>query len=270
MAYEHLHVHTADGITTITINRPEALNVLTQAGRRELEHALITARDDAAVRVVILTGTGEKAFMAGGDIREILSGLAQGPAFARDQFARGGQQLMTLIERLGKPVIAAVNGYALGGGFEIVQACHVAIAAETARFGHPEINIGFNPCWGGTQRLPRQVGRKPAMAMILTGEMIDAQEAYRIGVVNRVVPLKDLMAEADKLARILATKSPVALEVCLEAVNHGCEMSLDDGLEYEATLFAIPVATGDAQEGTEAFLEKRKPIFKARERPHGS
>ncbi len=270
MAYEHLDVHTADGITTITINRPEALNVLTEATRRELEHAFVTARNDAAVRVVILTGAGEKAFIAGGDIREILSGLAPGAAYARDQFARGGQELITLIERLGKPVIAAVNGYALGGGFEIVQACHLAIAAETARFGHPEVNIGFNPCWGGTQRLPRQVGRKSAMAMILTGEMIDAQEAYRIGVVNRVVPSKELIPEAQKLAQLLATKSPVALEVCLEAVNRGCEMSLDDGLDYEATLFAIPVATGDAQEGTQAFLEKRKPVFKARERPHKS
>lgn len=268
MTYQHLLVQTADGITTITINRPDALNVLTQATRSELEHAFTTARNTAAVRVVVLTGAGEKAFVAGGDIREVQSGLAGGPAYARDQFARGGQQLITLIERLGKPVIAAVNGYALGGGFEIVQACHLAIAAETARFGHPEINIGFNPCWGGTQRLPRQVGRKPAMAIILTGEMIDAQEAYRIGVVNRVVPLKDLMGEAHKLARLLASKSPVALEVCLEAVHHGFEMSLDDGLEYEATLFAIPVATGDAQEGTQAFLEKRKPAFKARQRAH--
>lgn len=266
MVYQHLLVQTTDGITTITINRPDALNVLTHVTRKELEHAFSTARNDAAVRVVVLTGAGEKAFVAGGDIREIQSGMASGPAYARDQFARGGQQLITFIERLGKPVIAAVNGYALGGGFEIVQACHLAIAAETARFSHPEINIGFNPCWGGTQRLPRQVGRKPAMAMILTGEMIDAQEAYRIGVVNKVVPPQDLIPEVEKLARLLAAKSPVALEVCLEAVNHGCEMSLDDGLEYEATLFAIPVATGDAQEGTQAFLEKRKPVFKARER----
>jgi len=168
---------------------------------------------------------------------------------------------MTLIERLGKPVIAAVNGYALGGGSEILQACHLAVAAETAKFGQPEINLGFNPCWGGTQRLPRQVGRKHAMALILTGEMIDAQEAYRIGLVNTVVPLKDLMVEAEKLARLLASKSPTALQLCVEAVNRGCEMPLDDGLEYETTLFAMAVASGDAQEGTQAFLEKRKPIW---------
>ncbi|MFQ5847849.1 MAG: enoyl-CoA hydratase/isomerase family protein [Candidatus Methylomirabilales bacterium] len=264
MAYEHLHVQTADGITSITINRPEALNVLTAATRQELQQAFLTARNDPAVRVVILTGSGEKAFIAGGDIREIQAGLAEGAATARDRFARGGQQLISLIERLGKPVIAAVNGYALGGGCEIVQACHLALASETAKFGQPEINIGFNPCWGGTQRLPRQVGRKHAMAMILTGEMIDAHEAYRIGLVNKIVPANDLMAEAEKLARLLAGKAPVVLELCLEAVTHGLEMSLSDGLEYEATLFAIAVATGDAQEGTRAFLEKRTPVFKGR------
>lgn len=269
MAYEHLHVQTTDAITTITINRPQALNVLTPHTQQELHQALRTARNDPGVRVLILTGAGEKAFIAGGDIREIQAGLAHGVASARNQFARGGQHLITLIERLGKPVIAAVNGFALGGGCEITQACHLAIAAETARFGQPEINIGFNPCWGGTQRLPRQVGRKHAMAMILTGEMIDAQEAYRIGLVNKVVPLKDLIPEAEKLARLLATKSSVVLELCLEAVTNGCEMSLDDGLEYEATLFAMAVATGDAQEGTQAFLEKRTPVFKAHGRASG-
>ncbi len=262
MATEHLQIQTADGITTITINRPEALNVLTKAIRRQLRHALLAARDDPTVRVVILTGAGEKAFIAGADIREIQAGLAEGAVSARDQFARGGQQLITLIERLGKPVIAAVNGYALGGGSEIVQACHLAIASETAKFGQPEINLGFNPCWGATQRLPRHVGRKHAMALILTGEMIDAQEAYRIGLVNKVVPQKDLMPEAEKLARLVASKSPVVLELCLDAVTHGFEMSVSDGLEYEATLFAITVATGDAQEGTQAFLEKRTPVFK--------
>ena len=266
MAYEHLHVRTAEGITTITINRPEALNVLSKATRQELQHAFLAARDDPAVRVVILTGAGEKAFIAGADIREIQAASTQGATFARDQFVRKGQQMITLIERLGKPVIAAVNGYALGGGCEIVQACHLALASETAKFGQPEINIGFNPSWGGTQRLPRHVGRKHAMGLILTGEMIDAQEAYRIGLVNKVVPPKDLMPEAEKLARLLASKGPVVLQLCLEAVINGREMPLSDGLEYEATLFAMTVATGDAQEGTQAFLEKRKPVFKVRER----
>jgi len=208
MAYEHLQVQTSDGITTITINRPQALNVLAAATMQELEQAFLGARDDPAVGVVILTGAGEKAFIAGGDIREILAGLAEGAASARDQFARKGQKLITLIERLGKPVIAAVNGFALGGGSEIVQACHLAIAADTAKFGQPEINIGFNPCWGATQRLPRQVGRKHAMALILTGEMIDAQDAYRIGLVNKVVPSNELMPEAEKLASLPASSRP--------------------------------------------------------------
>lgn len=266
MDYEHLQVQTTDGIRTITINRPEALNVLTKATRKELHHALLAAREEPEVKVVILTGAGEKAFIAGADIREIQADLAEGAASARDQFARGGQHLITLIERLGKPVIAAVNGYALGGGSEIVQACHLAIASENAKFGQPEINIGFNPCWGATQRLPRLVGRKHAMALILTGEMIDAQEAYRIGLVNKVVPPKELMPETEKLARLVASKGPVVLQLCLEAVTHGFEMPVSDGLEYEATLFSIAVATGDAQEGTQAFLEKRKPIFKTRQR----
>jgi enoyl-CoA hydratase len=264
MAYEDLQVQTADGITTITINRAQALNVLTTATMQELEEALLAARRDPAVKVVILTGAGEKSFVAGGDIREVQAGLAGGPAAAREQFARRGQRLITLIERLGKPVIAAVNGYALGGGCEIVEACHLAIASETARFGQPEINIGFNPCWGGTQRLARHIGRKHAMALILSGEMIDAREAHRMGLVNSVVPPQDLMAEAEKLARLLASKSPTTLQLCLEAVTHGSEMSLDDGLEYEATLFGMAVATGDAHEGTQAFLEKRKPVFKPR------
>ncbi|MFQ5656270.1 MAG: enoyl-CoA hydratase/isomerase family protein [Candidatus Methylomirabilales bacterium] len=264
MAYEHLHVKTDEGITTITINRPQALNVLTAAAKQELERALLTARDDPAVKVVILTATGEKAFIAGADLREVHPGLKEGAAFAREQFARRGQRLMTLIECLGKPVIAAVNGYALGGGCEIVQACHLAIAAENARFGQPEINIGFNPCWGGTQRLLRQIGRKDAMALILTGEMIDAHEAHRIGLVNKVVPLTELIPETEKLARLLCTKAPNVLQLCLEAVIHGSEMPLADGLEHEAALFAMAVATGDALEGTQAFLEKRKPVFKSR------
>lgn len=261
MAYEHLQVQSLDGITTITINRPQALNVLTAATMEELERALLAARHDPAVGVVILTGAGEKAFIAGADLREVVAGLAEGAVSAREQFAHRGQRLVTLIERLGKPVVAAVNGFALGGGAEIVQACHLAIAADTTKLGQPEINIGFNPCWGATQRLPRHIGRKHAMAQILTGEMIDAHEAYRIGLVNKVVPLKDLMSEAEKLARLLLTKSPTALRLCLEAVVHGCEMSLSDGLEYETSLFAMAVACGDALEGTQAFLEKRKPAW---------
>jgi len=266
MAYEHLIVQTADGIMTITINRPQALNVLTAATVRELEQALLAAGQEPAVKVLILTGAGEKAFVAGGDLREVLAGITAGATVARDQFACRGQRVITLIERLGKPVIAAVNGFALGGGCEIVQACHLAIASETAKFGQPEINLGFNPCWGGTQRLPRQIGRKHAMALILTGEMITAQEAYRIGLVNSVVPPKDLMTETEKLARLVASKSPTVLQLCLEAVTHGCEMAVGEALAYEASLFAIAVASGEAQEGTQAFLDKRKAVW-ARPRP---
>lgn len=264
MNYQHILYETSDGVATITVNRPQALNVLTYAGLDELEHAFLTARDDDAVRVVILTGAGEKAFIAGADIREIQATLAQGSHVSRDRFARRPQRLLTLIERLGKPVIAAVNGYALGGGCEIVQVCHLAIAAESARFGHPEINLGFNPCWGGSQHLPRQVGRKRAMELILTGEMIDAREAYRIGLVNKVVPSGELMAEVEKVARRIATKSPIALRLCLEAMIHGVEMPLPDGLRYEATLFGMAATTEDAVEGTRAFLEKRKPAFKGK------
>lgn len=264
MTYQHLLYRTDDGIATITVNRPQAMNILTYATLDELEHAFLAARDDETIRVVILTGVGEKAFIAGADIREIHATLEQGSQVSRDRFARRGQRLVTLIERLGKPVIAAVNGYALGGGCEIVQACHLAIAAETARFGQPEINLGFNPCWGGSQRLPRQVGWKQAMELILTGEMIDAQEAYRIGLVNTVVPSGELMAEAEKVARRIATKSPVALRLCLEAMIHGVEMPLTDGLRYEAALFAMAATTEDVLEGTKAFLEKRKPTFKGR------
>ncbi len=261
MTYRDVLYRTADGIATITVNRPQAMNVLTYATLDELEHAFLTARDDQTIRVVILTGAGEKAFTAGFDIREIHTTLEQGSQLSRDRFARRPQRLLTLIERLGKPVIAAVNGYALGGGCEIVQVCHLAVAADTARFGQPEINLGFNPCWGGSQRLPRQVGRRQAMELILTGEMIDAREAHRIGLVNKVVPPSDLMAEAEKIARGIAAKSPVALRLCLEAMIHGMEMPLTDGLRYEAALFGMAATTEDALEGAKAFLEKRKPAF---------
>ncbi len=261
MANQHIFCEKRDRITTITINHPP-LNVLNRQAIEELERALLVARDDPEVRVVILTGAGEKSFIAGADLTEVQAMVSKGPLNGREAFAIRGQQLVTTIERLGKPVIAAVNGYALGGGCEIVEATHVAIASENARFGQPEINLGFNPCWGGTQRLPKLVGKKRAFLMQLTGEMIDAQEAFRIGLVNQVVPVADLMPTALRLAESIAEKGPVAARLILEAVNHGLEMALDEALRYEADLFGLACSTEDIREGLNAFLGKRKPSFK--------
>src|SRR5574341_2271187 len=235
MSYQHIVVDTRERITALTINRPP-LNLLNRLALDELERALHAAGDDPEVAVIILTGSGEKAFVAGADITEIQASVSEGPLRAREGFARRGQRLVTTIERLGKPVIAAVNGYALGGGCEIVEAAHLAIASENARFGQPEVNLGFNPCWGGTQRLPRLVGKKRALFMQLTGEMIDAQEALRIGLVNSVVPLAELLPTAERLATLIAAKSPAAVRLILDAVNHGSEMALDEALGYEADL----------------------------------
>jgi len=263
MAYQYILSEKREAVTCITMNRPP-LNVLNQQAMDELEHALLSARDDPEVRAVILTGAGGKAFIAGADITEIQAIVSKGPLNAREAFARRGQRLVTTVERLGKPVIAAVNGYALGGGCEIVEAAHLAIAAEHAKFGQPEVNLGFNPCWGGTQRLPKLVGKKRALFMQLTGQMIDAQEALRIGLVNQVVPLTELLPTTHRLAKSIAEKSPVAIRLILEAVNHGPEMALDEALRYEADLFGLACPTEDIQEGLKAFLEKRKPSFKGR------
>ena len=263
MAYTHLFYEKKEAVAHITINRPP-LNVLNQQTADELEQAFLSAGEDRDVRAVILTGAGEKAFIAGADIAEIRATVSTGPLNAREAFARRGQRLVTTIERLGKPVIAAVNGFALGGGCEIVEATHLAIAAETARFGQPEVNLGFNPCWGGSQRLPRLIGKKRALLMQLTGQMIDAQEAFRIGLVNQVVPLRELLSTAEGLGRTIAEKSPIAIRLILDAVNHGPEMALDEALRYEADLFALACSTEDIQEGLTAFLEKRNPSFKGR------
>jgi len=261
MTYQHILYEKREHIASLTVNRPP-LNVLTRLTLDELEQALLAARDDPEVAVVILTGSGEKAFVAGADIAEIQAAVSEGPLKGREAFARRGQRLVTAIERLGKPVIAAVNGYALGGGCEIVEATHLAIASENARFGQPEVNLGFNPCWGGTQRLPRLVGKKRALLMQLSGEMIDAQEALRIGLVNKVVPPSELLPAAQRLAKSIVDKSAVAIRLILEAVNHGSEMALDEALRYEADLFGLACSTEDIHEGIKAFLEKRKPSFK--------
>jgi enoyl-CoA hydratase len=262
MEYTGIIYEKAEGVAKITINRTEVMNALNAATVKELIHALNEAKNDNTVHVVILTGSGEKAFIAGADISEIKASFEKGPMAARDEFALPGQGLVTTIERLGKPVIAAVNGYALGGGSEIIQACHLALASENARIGQPEINLAFNPCWGGTARLPRQVGRKKALEMILTGDMIDANEAHRIGLVNAVVPLAELLPTAEELAKKVAAKSAVAVRLCLDAVLQGLEMSQTEALIKEANLFGLAADTDDSTEGVAAFLEKRKPVFK--------
>lgn len=257
MAYQTLLVEIADRICTVTVNRPDKLNALNVKAKAELKELFESLTTDASVDVVILTGAGEKAFVAGTDIGE-LTDLKTGSG---TQFAAGGQAVLSRIEGLGKPVIAAVNGYALGGGCELALACHIRVASENARFGQPEVNLGVIPGYGGTQRLPRLIGEGKAMEMILTGDPIDAQEALRIGLVNKVVPLKDLMASCREMALKIASKGQAAVRLSLQAVHASQETHLDEGLEMEAGLFGAACGTDDFVEGTKAFLEKRKPRF---------
>jgi len=250
-----------DGATaTITINRPKVLNALSTQTIDELRRAVLALKYDDGVRVVILTGAGDKSFVAGADINEL---AAQTPTSGRELSLRG-QHVFDLIENLGKPVIAAINGYALGGGCELALACTIRIAADTARLGQPEINLGIIPGYGGSQRLTRLIGRGPALEMLLTGDQISAADAHRLGLVNRVVTGANLMGEARKLAHSLASKAPVAVRYILDAVNKGMQMPLPDAQLFEATLFGLVAATEDMREGTRAFLEKRKPEFRGK------
>ena len=260
MAYEQLILERAGGVAVITLNRPAVLNALNMATLRDLDRAITEVRDDDAIRAVILTGAGEKAFVAGADIKE----LAELTPVAGKAYAEAGQRILNQIEQLGKPVIAAVNGYALGGGCELAMACTIRLASETAKFGQPEVKLGIIPGFAGTQRLPRLVGKGRAMELILTGATIDAAEAFRIGLVNRVVPAAALMNEARALAQALAASAPVALRHALEAVNRGLEMTVADGCALEATLFGLLASTDDMREGTRAFVEKRKATFTGR------
>ena len=257
---DNLTLERDAAVAILTVNRPKVLNALNIATLRELRAALTALQQDAAVRCVIITGTGEKSFVAGADITEF-SGLS--PAGGRDQ-ARMGQQVFELIERLGKPVIAAINGYALGGGCELAMACTLRMAADTARLGQPEINLGLIPGYAGTQRLARLVGTGRALELLLTGEQITAAEAHRLGLVNRVVPAADLIHEARTLAATLAAKAPVAVGFILDAVHRGVQLPLRDAEALEATLFGLVASTEDMREGTRAFLEKRKAEFKGR------
>ena len=260
MALEHLLVDRDGAVSIITINRPKVLNALNGATLDELRQVIDEAGHDESVRALILTGAGDRAFVAGADINEL---AVQTPIGGREH-ARRGQALFDRIERLGKPIVAAVNGFALGGGCELAMACTMRIAADTAKLGQPEINLGLLPGYAGSQRLPRLVGRGRALELLLLGHQIPAEEAWRIGLVNRVVPAAELMTEAKKTAQALASKAPVAVRYILDAVASGLEMPFGEAQDYEATLFGLLSTTEDMREGTQAFLEKRKAEFKGR------
>jgi enoyl-CoA hydratase len=247
-----------DGIARVTVNRPDKLNALNAIVIAELGDAVTRIETDAAVRGVIVTGAGAKAFVAGADISELTE---QGVAGGRAR-AIAGQQVFRRLERCGKPVIAAVNGFALGGGCELAMACHLRVAGENAKFGQPEVKLGIAPGYGGTVRLPRLIGRARALELLLTGDMIDAEEARRVGLVNRVVPADRVVGEAEGLLRTILANGPLAVRACLELVDIGMEMTLDQALLLEAGYFGLLSATADMREGTKAFIEKRKPTFK--------
>src|SRR5215472_7572010 len=248
------------GIAYVTLNRPKVLNALNTSTWRDLRTAFEDARNDAAVCGVILTGAGGKAFIAGADISE----LAHATAIDAERSSRFGQEVLDLVENLGKPVIAAINGFALGGGCETAMACTIRIAVETAKFGQPEVKLGLLPGGGGTQRLPRLVGRGRALQLILSGGMISAQEACRIGLVNEIVAAADLIRRAEAILKKIAANAPIAVRHSLEAVNKGMDTSQSEGFALEASYFGLCAGTEDKKEGTSAFLEKRAPQFHGR------
>src|SRR3989454_10977041 len=260
LTLENVLYEKRDDVAYVTVNRPKAMNALNRKTWEELRAAFEDARDDVTVRGIILTGAGDKAFIAGADISEI----AHITAVDAEQSSRYGQDVLTLIENLGKPVIAVVNGFALGGGCETAMACTIRVASEHARFGQPEVSLGIIPGGGGTQRLPRLVGKGRALQIILSGAMITAQEAYRIGLVNEVVPATDLIPRAEAILKQIFANAPVAIRFSLEAVNRGLETSQAEGMALEASLFGLCAGTEDKDEGTQAFLQKRAAKFKGR------
>lgn len=260
MPFVTLTFDVTDRVATIAVNRPEKLNALDDETIAELGDAVDLVRQREDVAGALLTGAGTKAFVAGADIGEL---SRQGALDGRARALRG-QRVFTTIERCPKPVIAAVNGFALGGGCELAMACHLRIAAARARFGQPEVKLGITPGYGGTQRLARLVGKGRALQLLLTGEMIDAAEAYRIGLVNAVVPDEDLLTSANRMMRQIIAQGPLAVARCIDAVNRGADLALDDGLELEAAYFGLLSATQDMHEGMTAFVEKRPPRFTGR------
>jgi len=256
MSYETISFAIADRIATITVNRPDKLNALNDRVIAELGDAIDGARENRDVGGIILTGAG-RAFVAGADISEL---AGHGPVSAK-ALAQRGQDVFRRYETSPKPTIAAVNGFALGGGCELAMACHIRIASEAAKFGQPEVKLGLIPGYGGTQRLPRLVGKGRALQLLLTGETIDAAEAYRIGLVNRVVPANELLPSATAMLHAILANGPLAVAYCVESVNRGNDLTLDEALTLEATAFGLLAATDDKREGTQAFLEKRPPRF---------
>src|SRR5712672_4852157 len=257
---ENVKLEKKNQIAYVTIDRPKVLNALNMATMQELWQVFSDLKDDKQIRVVILTGGGEKAFVAGADINELAK---NNPAEAK-AYTHKGQATLDLIENLGKPVIACVNGFALGGGCEIALACTMRLASDNAKLGQPEVKLGILPGYGGTQRLPRLVGKGIAMQMILAGEMITAQEAHRIGLVNEVTAPAELIPRAEAIAAKIIANAPLAVQYAMEAVNKGMDMTLAEGLYLEAVLFAVACATEDKKEGTAAFLEKRAAVFKGK------
>jgi enoyl-CoA hydratase len=257
MPYKTIELSVADRVATVTINRPDKLNALNVAVFDDLSLAVDELRDRADVAGVIVTGAG-RAFVAGADIAE----LEPHGALAAKALARRGQLVFNRLEALPKPVIAAVNGFALGGGCELAMACHLRIASDAAKFGQPEVKLGLIPGYGGTQRLPRIIGKGRALQLLMTGEIIDAAEAFRLGLVNKVVPAADLMKTAGDVMKAMIANAPLALAGCIEMVNRGSDVSIGDALAMEATAFGLLAATEDKREGTRAFLEKRPATFK--------
>src|SRR5437660_2089393 len=260
MTFENIFSEKKNSIAYVTVNRPKVLNALNMATMEELRTAFHDINNDKNIRVVIFTGAGEKAFIAGADISE----LAKHDAVSGKEYTHRGQSVLNLIENLGKPVIACINGFALGGGCEIAMACTMRLASENAKLGQPEVKLGIIPGYGGTQRLPRLVGTGLAMQMVLTGEMISAQEAHRIGLVNEVVPADRLISRAEEIAGKIIGMAPLAIQYCIEAVNQGMNMTLQEGLFLEATLFGMCSTSDDKKEGTTAFLEKRPANFQGK------
>ena len=257
---ENVKLEKKSKIAYVTIDRPKVLNALNMATMQELHQVFSGLREDKEIRVVILTGAGEKSFVAGADINE----LAKNNPVEAKAYTHRGQAVLDVIENLGKPVIACINGFALGGGCEIAMACTMRLASESAKLGQPEVKLGIIPGYGGTQRLPRLIGTGLAMQILLTGEMISAQEAYRTGLVNEIVPAERLIARAEEIAAKILANAPLAIQYCMEAVNRGMNMTLQEGLFLEATLFGMCCATEDKKEGTTAFLEKRQANFQGK------
>jgi enoyl-CoA hydratase/carnithine racemase len=260
LTLENILYEKKGAIAYVTLNRPKVLNALNRRTWEDLQTAFEDARKDSAIRGVILTGAGDKAFIAGADIGE----LSRVTAVEAEESSTFGQGVLNLIENLGKPVVAAINGFALGGGCETAMACTIRVATENAKFGQPEVKLGVLPGGGGTQRLPRLVGKGRALQLILSGEMISAQEAYRIGLVNEVVPAADLITRAEAILKQIFANAPIAVRYSLEAVNKGLDTSQAEGLALEASFFGLCAATQDKQEGTQAFLQKRAPQFQGR------